>query len=150
VVRVVQSCDLLQFIHRDCFSWLMLICSWSLCWMCPVFVCMDFNNIRSCKHYLCTLKCVNINTVDIFYKSRIISHVAMIAVIWVAVRWCKVDYDLHAGACRYRHIVLPAFWGSSPDMDRRFRFTPWTGSWTQIPLTINDLTWEHSRSCEGR
>jgi len=39
--------------------------------------------------------------------------------------------------------------GSSPDMDRRFRFEPWTGSWRQIPSAVNDLTREHSRWFEG-
>ena len=39
--------------------------------------------------------------------------------------------------------------GSSPDMDRRFRFKPSTGSLRQIPLAVNGLIREHSRRCEG-
>jgi hypothetical protein len=35
-------------------------------------------------------------------------------------------------------------------MDRQFRFEPWTDSWIQIPLVVNDLTMEHSKRCEGR
>ena len=42
--------------------------------MCPVFVCTDFNNIKSCKHYLCILKGVNINTVYVYSKNRIMSR----------------------------------------------------------------------------
>jgi len=40
--------------------------------------------------------------------------------------------------------------GSSPDMDQRFRFKPWMGSWKQFHLAVNDLTREHSRTREGR
>ena len=55
-----------------------------------------------------------------------------------------------ASTTHFVQNVVTGISGSSPDMDRRFRFNSRTGSWRQIPLAVNDLTRENSRGCDGR
>jgi hypothetical protein len=56
--------------------------------------------------------------------------------------------------------VVTGISGSSPDMDRHFRFKSGYGPAIQVQtlnglmeinsLSVKELTWQHSRKCEGR
>jgi len=37
------------------------------------------------------------------------------------------------GSTAQTKYAVTGILGSNPDMDRQFRFKPWTGSWRQIP-----------------
>jgi len=66
-------------------------------------------------------------------------------VLWRAAEFCGILAGTvlllsRAWIVRASVCIVTGILGSSPNIDRRFRFKPWTGSWRQIPLTVNDLT----------